>query len=153
MTLSIVMCMILSQTVVTVLIYTCAQTCPAQNKIFQVEEDAMLIICTIDEKISQPDRRLSRAGLPTALYASLAATSKESSTHRIESSRVFPRDRNLHLKCVNNRLINNYLAIFSGCSRNSKPMPWGRAWHVRLLSLRADLVVIPVFNKFVKLIL
>ena len=81
------MCMILSQTVVMVLIYSCAQTCPAQNKIFQVEEDAMLIICTIDEKISQPDRRLSRAGLPTALYASLAATSKESSTHRIESSR------------------------------------------------------------------
>ena len=39
--------------------------------------------------------------------------------------RVFPRDRNLHSKWVNNGLINNYLVIFSGGSGNSKPMPWG----------------------------
>ena len=49
------------------------------DKIFQVEEDATLIICTIDEKISQ-------AVVFQQHYIFLAATSNKSSTQRIESS-------------------------------------------------------------------
>lgn len=56
-----------------------------------VEVDAGLIIGTIDEKISQPDKRLSRGGLPTALYTFHARTSNKSLMLIEQMSHAFDR--------------------------------------------------------------
>jgi hypothetical protein len=51
-----------------------------------IQQEGVLIICDMEVKIPQPDKRSLRLGFPTASYAVLAAISNESSTQHMDSS-------------------------------------------------------------------
>jgi len=55
-------------------------------KLYKILQANTLMICAIEAKTFQPNRRLSRDGVPMASYTFLATTSKESSTQHRESS-------------------------------------------------------------------